>query len=178
MSLLSLQSGMASNPSASETLEAAKNRLISMMHLYDKLYRSDNFREISLQTFLPPLVNEIVEVVPAGVPVETKMNIDNIPLDAKILSSLGIILNELLTNSMKYAFVGRAKGLISLSASKSDHLITLVYEDDGIGIPENVAAGNTRGFGMQLVSMLVQQINGSLRIERQGGTRFTLEFEA
>ena len=76
---------------------------------------------------------------------------------------------------MKYAFADRGGGAISLTVSVKDERLLFVYEDDGPGIPEDVSPENSPGFGLSLVGILVSQINGSLRIDRSGGSAFIIE---
>jgi PAS domain S-box-containing protein len=104
MSLLSLQSSMLKDPSAISSLEDARNRIRTMMILYDKLYRSTDFREISTKAYLASLMDEIVANFPNRGSVAIETHIDDFALDAKTLSPVGMILNELLTNAMKHAF--------------------------------------------------------------------------
>jgi PAS domain S-box-containing protein len=177
MSLLSLQSNALKNPEAVGALLEAKDRMRSMGVLYDKLYRSENLREMSIKDYLPPLVDEIVGVFPNRGLVKVETRVDDIVLGVKALSPLGIIVNELITNAMKYAFAGRESGSISVSASAKDGRVTLIVEDDGNGIPESVDIENSSGFGLQLVGMLTAQLDGAMRIERRKGARFVLEFD-
>jgi two-component system, sensor histidine kinase PdtaS len=90
-------------------------------------------------------------------------------------SILGIILNELLTNTMKHAFVGRNTGLIDISLSKQENGVTLIIKDSGVGIREKGEETSNR-FGLNLLRMLVNQLGGTLRIERVHGTVCTLKF--
>ena len=96
-------------------------------------------------------------------------------MDTKKLQTLGIIVNELLTNIMKHAFAGRERGSISISADSIDERITLVIEDDGKGIPESVDL-NCAGFGLTLVGLLTKQLEGTIQIKRVRGTRIVLVF--
>jgi two-component sensor histidine kinase len=176
ISLLSLQANTTKEPSALRVLMDAENRLRSMEVLYDKLYRSENLREISAKDYLPTLIRQIVDVFPNGGNVKTVARIDDFIIGVKELSSLGIIVNEILTNTMKYAFVGKESGLIEVTASKIENRVTITMGDDGVGIPESVDIGNSKGFGLMLVDSLTRQLNGSMRIERGKGTRFILEF--
>ena len=178
MSLLSLQSNALKNPGAVAALREARDRMRSMAVLYDRLYRSENLREMSLKDYLPLLVDEIVGVFPNRDLVKVGKKVDDIVLGVKVLSPLGIIVNELITNAMKHAFTGRESGSINVSASAKDGRVTLIVEDDGNGIPESVDIANSSGFGLQLVDMLTAQIDGTIRIERLKGTRFVLEFDA
>jgi PAS domain S-box-containing protein len=177
MSLLLLQSKAQKNPEAGKALKDAMNRLQSMEVLYEKLYRSEDFREISIKDYLPPLINEIVGTFPHKNKVTMETEMADLVLSARILSPLGIIMNELITNSMKYAFVGRDEGVIKVSVSLNNNRAILVFEDNGNGVPPSVDIENSTGFGLQLVDMLAKQLKGSIRLERQQGAQFILEFE-
>ena len=174
MGLLSLQSDTLKDPAAVAALQDSRNRVQSMMVLYEKLYRSNDFRAISAKEYLPALINEIMSNFPNRMHVDVETRIDDMVLDARILSPIGIIINELLTNTMKHAFDGRDSGRIDVSFSIKDSHATLIVEDDGIGIPES--ADIATGFGIQLVTTLVEQFDGTIRIERQDGIRFVLTF--
>ncbi|MBA4416926.1 MAG: hypothetical protein C0392_03295 [Syntrophus sp. (in: bacteria)] len=176
VSLLSLHAEKMNDPSAIAALEDAENRVQSMMVLYDKLYRSADFREISSKEYLTSLIDEIVSNFSNRWIVTIEKQIDDFILDAKTLSPMGMILNELLTNTMKYAFTGRDNGLIQVSFSLKDNHAILIIEDNGIGIPESVDIATSTGFGLQLVGMLTEQLGGTIRIERQNGSAFILEF--
>ncbi len=175
-SLLSLQAGMLSDPSAIGVLEDARNRVQSMMVLYDKLYLSPNYSEISTAQYLPALVEEIVANFPNRKDVTIETRIDDFILRVGKIQPLGMIINELLTNTMKYAF-GGGTGTITVEASLNGGRVRIVIGDDGKGIPESVNFGNSTGFGLTLVYGLVKQLKGDVRIERNGGTRIVLEFD-
>jgi len=176
-SILALQADNLEDPLAIAALEDAGNRVRSMMVLYDKLYQSAEFKCISTADYIPFLVDEIVSNFPKSKEVKIEKNIDNFVLDIKKLQPLGIIINELLTNTMKYAITGKSEDLIKVSATLSDNHVTFTIQDNGVGMPESVDFVNSPGFGMQLVSMLTEQIGGSIRIERGEGTKFVLEFD-
>ncbi len=176
MNLLTLQSATLHDPAAVTALKEARSRLSSMGLLYDKLYRSENVREMAISDYLPPLINEIVGTFPSRGMVEIKMDIGDFVLGVKVLSSLGLMVNELLTNAMKYAFSGRRSGVITISASSGDNRATFMVEDNGVGIPESIAFETSTGFGLQLVALLTKQLKGTIRLERGQGTRFILEF--
>jgi PAS domain S-box-containing protein len=176
MSLLSLQARAMKDPAAIEALNEARNRVYSMVVLYDKLYRTENFKEVPVGEYLPLLVREIMGIFPHGGVVEVETRIDDFVLSAKKMVPLGILVNELLTNSMKYAFAGRERGVLRVSASAREGRATLVIEDNGVGIPDGVDLEHTGGFGLQLVGLLAMQLHGTIRLERGEGTRFVLEF--
>jgi len=141
------------------------------------LFTSQNFTAISVIDYIPSLVDEIKENFPNSSSVKVEKNIDDFVLDSKKVQPMGIIINELITNIMKYAFAGRDNGLITISANLTGNRVFILIADNGIGIPESVTFENSTGFGMQLVSMLTEQIGGSIKIERGGGSRFVVEFD-
>jgi two-component sensor histidine kinase len=149
-----------------------------MLLLYDKLYRSERPDTLNVRDFLPRLVDDIVGVFSTTAAVRTELRIEDFPLGAKVLSPLGIILNEMITNSMKYAFKDAAEGLISVSASRTGRAVRVDYADDGSGLPEAICAESSTGFGLRLIGELVRQIGGTLEIERGRGTRYSIRFEA
>jgi PAS domain S-box-containing protein len=174
--ILSLHADRLKNPETVEAINEAENRVRSMMILYDKIYRNTNFRELTASQYFPSLVDEIVKSFPNSNEVKVKIDMDEFELGVKVLFPLGIIVNELLTNIMKYAFKKGDTGLITVTARKNEH-IEFIIEDNGIGIPENETLGNSTGFGLQLVGMLASDINAKIRIERKNGTKFIIEFD-
>ncbi len=177
-SLLSLQSYNQHDTVSSGILKDAAGRVQSMMVLYENLYHSENFSELSMRTFLPPLVNRIMDLFNTRNPVRAEVQVDDFMLGEKILSPLGIIINELITNSMKYAFINIEGGIIRISATKAGVHVTMVYEDNGVGFPHEIDLETSTGFGMQLLKMLVQQIGGTIRLEKGNGVRFVIEFDS
>lgn len=175
--LLTLQALSMSDEATVISLTDAGNRVRSMMLLYDKLYKNDDVTTLSIKTYLPPLIEEIASNFPNKEGIILEFSIDEIVLPATTLQPLGIIVNELLTNTMKYAFEGRTAGVISVSASLKGNAVTLTIADNGNGMPESVGFGQSSGFGLVLVKGLTQQLGGNIRLERGQGTKFVLEFE-
>lgn len=175
--LLTLQTAAAKNTEAMTALQDANSRLQAMGMLYERLYRSENLEVIPVQDYLPPLVEEIVRIFPCSAQVRVAANVTPFLLGAEVLSPLGIIVNELVSNALKHAFLGRQQGTITIAAEREGRRARMTIEDDGCGISAPVRAG----FGLQLVEMLARQINGSLKRDSRGagaGTRFVLEFDA
>jgi len=173
--LLVLQAGTLKDPAAVSALEEAGNRVKSMQLLYDKLYRSPDYDQLPLCDYLDPLVDEVTSNFPNRASVRIEKDISRIMLKTAMLQPLGIIVNELLSNAMKYAFVGRTAGLVTVSATVSQNRVILAITDDGNGMPESVDFEHSTGFGLVLVNGLTQQLEGMIRIERGEGTRIVLE---
>jgi two-component sensor histidine kinase len=175
--LLSMQENIQEDTTVKGILKDAAGRMQSMMVLYNKLYHSENKSIVDLRDYIPTLVDEIVKIFPKTAEVSIKTDIENILLSPEILSPLGILINELVTNTMKYAFIGKSSGTISIRALTIGNLISLVFEDDGCGIPDSVRIENSSGFGLSLVSMLAKQLKGTIEFKRHNGTKVVLEFE-
>lgn len=177
-SLLSLQGDISPEQAVKLALGDAASRVQSMSLLYDELYKTENFKDISAEAYLSSLLDSIVSNFPNRQIIELQKDMQDFMLDARQLQPLGIIINEIITNIMKYAFAGKTKGTIVFSASKTNDTISIIVADDGIGMPEHISFENSTGFGLQLVQALTQQLKGAIQIERGNGTRIVLQFRA
>lgn len=176
-SLLSMQAKQQKNPESAKILLDAASRVQSMAVLYNSLYRSKTYNELNVKDFLPPLINEISSQFPTGEKVHNIIEIDNVILPAKTLSTLAILINECITNSMKHAFNETANPQITVSLSKIEKVIVLKYSDNGCGIPDATTLQSSDSFGMSLINMLVSNINGRLTTENDHGLHLIIEFE-
>jgi len=174
--LLTLQLYATDDPVVSAALQDAENRIQSIMMLYDKLYCTDNYRELSVKTYLEPLASEVIHSFPNAAAVTLDISIEDFILNVQTLTSVGIILNEILTNSMKYAFAGRTEGLIRIRLRTEGSVAHLTIEDDGPGIGEPDGTQKPAGFGMRLIYMIVEQIGAKITLQTSPGTRYTLDF--
>ena len=174
--LLRLQADENNNPETESILLDAAGRVHSMSILYDRLYRSDIKGQISLKDYLPQLINEIIRIFPGGESVNVIIHVDDIILKPERLSTVGIILNEFITNTMKFGINNDGSSVISLTVTKKGAIASIVYEDNGPGIPDSDNIEQSGGFGMQLIAMLVDQMKGSKRVERSGHLKFIIEF--
>ncbi len=176
LALLSLQSSKLKNTEAVNALMETKTRVHSMMILYDKIYISKNYSRISIRDYASQLVDEITCLFPGAGKVKIEKYIEDFDIDTKTLFNVGIIINEIITNSMKYAFTGREDGRLYISISQKDGKVIIEIGDNGPGIPESIDIDSS-GFGLQLVKLLTGQIGGILKIERRQGCKFTVEFK-
>ncbi len=175
--LLSLQSETLDNVEAKMALKEAENRVQSMLVLYDKLFLSSDFQNISTKQYFETLIDEIINNFPNNDIVSVTYEIEDVMLNAKTIFDLGIIINELITNTMKHAFVGKVSGKILASLSVDQGHAIFTIQDDGTELPESVSFENpSNGFGFKLVSMLVNRHDGSIETERGEGTKFTIKF--
>ena len=178
IALLSIQAETVKEPTARSALNDAEGRVRSMMILYDKLYRSETFSEISAREYLSPLSDEIVNGFPKGKTVTLHKDIDDFMMRSQTLFLMGIMINELLTNSMKYAFSETGSATIDITVRKNDGRVLIITADNGKGFPEGFDIKKSSGFGLQLVSMLTEQLKGTLKTGTAAGSEVTIEFNA
>jgi PAS domain S-box-containing protein len=174
--LLSMQANSQKEETTQTILYEAAGRVKSMVVLYDKLYHSNTDNSVFVKDYFPAILQEIVSIFPKKVKLNIHIVDDEIQLAARVLSSLGIILNEMITNSMKHGFLSDHDHQINFELTKSSNKVQLIYSDNGGSFPESVSFQNTPGFGLQLISMLVSQIDGTIEIERESGAKFKIEF--
>ena len=175
-SLLSMQAKKLEDPNCKKILLDAASRMQSMIVLYNKLYRSNLFGELSIKDFIPSLINEIVAPFPAEEKIRTSIQIEDFILPAKTLSSLAIIINECITNSIKHAFKNSNEPLISVQANRKNDTVILIYSDNGCGISDPVSMQNSETFGFSLIKLLTDNLHGVMQIENQKGLKYTFEF--
>ena len=164
-------------PGGDTALTDTDGRLVSMMTLYDKLYRSVEYSELSIKDHLQSLVDEVLANFPKAGSIRVEKQLDDFRLDARVMQSIGIIVNELLTNIMKYAFKGRDAGTISVTATLAGSIARITVADNGAGVPASVNFDNSPGFGLMLVRTLTEQIGGTITMDRTHGTLVTITFK-
>lgn len=183
-SLLNLQSEKIKQPDLLETFMESQNRIRAMALVHEKLYQSKNLSQIDFTEYVHSFVNQMsssYSLTPDKV--KMHMNADAVPHFFKIDTAVpcSLILNELISNSYKYAFPNNRKGNIYLNfrldkETKGIQYFLLQVADDGVGIAPNIDIKKTTSLGLQLVDMLTEQIEGTLSLERKGGTKFTIRF--
>ncbi len=176
--LLYLQSASVTDPAALSALEDGCNRITSMMLIYDKLYMTGDYKNIDLTGYISDLVDEIASTFNVkGRSINIIKDIADFSMDSQQIFPLGIIINEIITNAFKYAFPGRSDGVIFISLKHSGNKLKLIVRDNGIGISDSFDIKNTEGFGLSLVNILVEQMNGLLEITNKGGTEYSIIME-
>ena len=153
-----------------------EQRIRAMALVHEKLYQSEDLSEIDLGSYLEEVVNSLaVNMVEAG-KLKVDINFEALPISIDYVIPLGLVVNEIVTNSLKHAFPGATTGTISLQLySNQDKKIRLEISDDGVGLPGNVAIHQSSSFGMQLINSLVTlQLRGAISVERKGGTAFLI----
>ncbi len=175
--LLYLQMDSMDNPAAVNAIQDARSRVMSMMGIYNILYRSADYMAVPAKPYFTDLIEKISSTYITSSKIKIENEIEEMVLDSGILFPLGMIINELLTNAVKYAFTGDKAGLIQVRiAKKDDRHVEITIKDNGVGLPDAMEISGSRGIGLTLVKMMIQQIKGSIKINRIGGTEFRIQF--
>jgi PAS domain S-box-containing protein len=175
ISILNLQSYYLTDPKALEIFKQSQNRIRSMALIHEKLYKTESLSSINLENY----VSDIVKYLTSSYYIDDeKINIildmDNIELDSNTAISFGLIVNELVSNSLKYAFPHESSGRIELKAKKNGTKLLFEVTDNGKGFPKDFDFEDTNSLGLQLVNTLVNQLNGEIKIETNPETKFKI----
>ena len=175
-SLLNLQARGITDPVTRAMFEESRNRVMSMAMIHENLYRADDLAFIDFNKYLRGLTAEIVETYQRpGVSIVVDQ--ESLPLDINVGIPCGLIANELVSNSLKYAFPEGSKGEIRLGINKNssgDNVLTV--EDNGIGFPVALDFRKTASLGLELVNVLTDQIHGTIELQAEHGTKFSITF--
>ena len=179
-SLLSLQKDSLDNPELLETFQESQNRVRSMALIHEKLYQSDDLAHIHFGDYIKQLVADLVRSYhTAEEKIQLDVNTQDVELPISLAVPCGLIINELVSNAIKYAFKGQHhnNSLISIQMSQDDGRMTLIVEDNGIGLSPAIDLEHTDSLGLYLVRILSEdQLNGHVTIVRENGTRFEIVF--
>jgi two-component sensor histidine kinase len=177
-SLLNLQAAEISDPDTLNVLRESQNRVRTMALIHEKLYQSSDLARIDFSTYLQSLVYSLAQSYRVRADrVSVEVHADKILLDLDTAIPCGLIVNELVSNSIKYAFPGDRSGKIQVSCSlRSDKDYSLMVCDDGIGLPDGFDYTKSTSLGLKLVNSLIHQIDGELMVNNLHGTRFEIHF--
>ena len=174
-SLLALQSAQIDDPNTKEAMLAGQNRVHSIGIVHQKLYQGTNLGAIEMKDYFINLSESILDSFGAEKRVTIECAMDQLDVDIDTAVPLGLIVNELLTNTLKYAFPAGQHGNVQIKLRKqADGVLHLEVSDNGIG-KSGVTQGT--GFGGQLIALLTQQLGGSMREEVENGTSIYFEFK-
>ncbi len=176
-SLLSIQAANITEPHALEAFEESRNRIRSMALIHESLYRSDNLAQIHFGYYVDNLAKSLYRSMQTDMSkINLKVNISDVFIDIASAIPCGLLLNELITNSLKHAFTNLNSGVIAIHFEKLDHSFKLVYQDNGRGLPENLDIAHSNTLGLELVQSLTKQLKGTLDVRSDNGTIYELTF--
>jgi two-component sensor histidine kinase len=177
-SLLSIQSTYLADPRDAQNFQESRDRIRTMALVHEKLYQSDDLANIDFGPYVERLTaNLFRSYTGSGGRVSLHVDVKDIRLDADRAIPCGLIINELVTNALKYAFPGGRNGIVVVAMRQDDDQIELTVSDDGVGIPEGFDLAETESLGLQLVNMLANQLDGKVSLSSSPGTKFTITFK-
>ncbi len=183
LSILNLQYSNIADKKTLDLLRDIRGRIKAMSFIHELLYQTSDFSRINFSEYISNITSNLMYSYAQNKTVDLKLNVGTVFLDLDRAIPCGLIINEIVTNALKYAFINTPKGErypkkweVSISLKQSDKVIQLVIEDNGKGFPNNIDYKNTESLGMQLVVALVQQLKGTILLDNSEGTKYTIRF--
>ena len=177
-SLLDLQANYVEDKEAVNVLKESQNRVKSMAMIHEMLYQSIDLVTINFSDYIRNLVNDLFYAYGAKSNIKPLVDVEQAFLNIETAIPCGLIISELVSNSLKYAFPNNKIGEISVNINSHNDEFELTIKDSGIGLPENIDFKNvTKSLGLRLVNMLVNQLDGSIELDKTDGTKFHIKFK-
>ncbi len=178
-SLLSLQSRDIQDELALRAFQVSQDRIRAMALVHEKLYQSDDLSRIDFGEYIKSLATDLGSSYGlSSRDIDLKIDVDNILLGVDTAIPCGVIVNELVANSLKHAFPGGRSGEIAISFRKVDGQYTMIFKDDGVGLPEDLDISHPSSLGLTIVKALTGQLGGTISLGRNGGCEVTITFPA
>lgn len=175
-SLLSMQERKIEDEGTKDALKSSKTRVQSMSILHQSLYQGDNLKDIDVDKYMDELVENIIDTYQLNKKIDFKIDVDPISLDIDTLVPLGLITNELISNALKHAFVGRESGNINVSLKESNTNMILTVADDGVGFEGEELPLKKGSLGARLITSFTQRLDGKVKIDQSNGTKIQIIF--
>jgi two-component sensor histidine kinase len=175
-SLLESQSHYSNGEDVVFAIETSKRRMQAMSLIHQRLYLTKGSDQIVMSEYIHELVGYLKGSFDSDQRINYFLKIDHLEMDPQKAIPLGLIINECVTNAIKYAFPGEAKGVIKISLLHSENQITLTIHDNGVGLPNDISWQGNNSFGFILITGLVNQLNGKINIEYENGLKIVATF--
>ncbi len=177
-SILNLQSSYAKDEATLNLLRESQNRIKSMAFIHESLYQSKDLTKINFTEYITTLSQSLVHSYTSPHhKILLELDVEQAFLNLDTAIPCGLILNELVSNALKYAFFGLDKGRIKIALSKKQDEISIAVSDNGVGFPSDINFKNSPSLGLQLVNTLVEQINGKIEQKNNKGTEYIITFK-
>ena len=178
-SLLDLQEGyVKENNTAVNVLRESQNRVLSMAMVHEMLYQSEDLSNINCTDYINNLAFNLFDAYNVKNNITLLQDNDDIYLNIETSIPVGLIISELVSNSLKYAFPDDQTGELFISLKDDYEKFKLIISDDGVGLPENFDFNDPDStLGIRLVKSLVNQLDGTIELDRKGGTKYIIDFK-
>ncbi|MTI23032.1 tetratricopeptide repeat protein [Fulvivirga sp. RKSG066] len=174
-SILNIQSRKLDDPKARKAVAEGRSRIKSMSLIHEKLYSNDQMSVINMKEYIEELSEYLFSTYKPSADITRSIETSDLKLDIDTAIPLGLILNELVSNSLKYAFKTNNNGQLKISLSQQHETYTLKVADTGSGLPDNYM--KVKNMGLRLVNSLTEQLDGILDVKNENGAQFTLTFK-
>jgi len=175
-SLLNLQTQYVEGEETQNVLKESQNRVKSMAMLHEKLYQSTDLIHIKFDDYIKRLVSDLFYSYDVHEQIKPVIDVVDVKLNIETALPCGLIISELVSNSLKHAFPSGGKGEVQVLLQADDHGYILTVSDNGVGLPENLDYKNAKSLGLQLVYNLVKQLDGEIEMDRSHGAKFIIKF--
>jgi PAS domain S-box-containing protein len=176
-SILNLQSSYVSDPKTLEILRESQQRIKSMSFIHETIYRTADFSRLEFMDYIKTIASNLIQSYrSAATRVDFVPDMQSVGLNLDQAIPCGLIINELVSNALKYAFKGRKKGVLTVVLREEDGEIILAVKDDGVGLPKDFAYEKNNSLGIQLVYALLEQLDASMKVNQSNGTEFFISF--
>ncbi len=172
LSLIRMEEHFDKEPA--KILDETKTHISSISLMHEKLYQSETLTTIELKEYIDSIIESLLNIYSSKI--KYISHVDDISLNAKQAGTLGLMVNEFINNTVKYAFPDNNPGTIELKISRLDKIIEVEYRDSGVGIPDSVDFNNPSTLGLIVIQNLTKQIDGKIEYKYDHGTRINLEF--
>ena len=176
-SILNLQSSFVDDKKTLEILQESRNRIRSMAIIHENLYRTEDFSSINFSDYLDNLTANLVSSYRLGQEVVLNTNFKEVDLVLDQAIPCGLLVNELVTNALKYAWKDGETGTITMTLEEKDNIVYLEISDDGVGLPVDFNQMKSDTLGLQLVVTLVEQLDGDIKVDIKKGTKYFIKFD-
>jgi ligand-binding sensor domain-containing protein/two-component sensor histidine kinase len=178
-SLLSIQSSYTDDPKSLALFDEAKNRIRSMALIHEKMYQTGDLAHIDFQDYILALTDDLIRTYSINTDIFLDIKIDEVKFDIDTIIPIGLLLNEIISNTLKYAFIDRAKGKIIIHLTQiDDNTFSLVAGDDGVGMESHILEQEDISLGMELIKIFVEQLDGTIERLEQKGTVYQIDFKS
>lgn len=175
-SLMNLQAMQLGDQNVQKIISDGQKRINAMSLVHQKLYQQNDVESLDVKDYLETLIQEISELYNQENKVQVKLDIQRQALDIECITSIGMIVNELVVNSFKYAFDGVAQPEIVVAFEKQGQSYKLAVQDNGVGVPGGMTLEDTTSFGLKLVKLLVRQLKASVTMQTANGMNYQMTF--
>ncbi|NRA12006.1 MAG: PAS domain S-box protein [Crocinitomicaceae bacterium] len=176
-SILNLQSSFVTDKNTLDILQESRNRIRSMAIIHENLYRTEDFSSIKFASYIKNLTHNLIASYSVNRKVILDIDLADVDLVLDQAIPCGLLLNELITNSLKYAWKDGENGIISIRLKEVKNIVELVIKDNGIGLPVEFEKMDSDTLGLQLVITLAEQLDAELKVDVKEGTEYLIKFE-